>query len=75
MPTDNRVLLHHDNARPHKARATQEIIQELQWELLEHTPYNTDLVPSDLTLFGPLKTNLMAKVSLMKRLKRRYGSG
>jgi hypothetical protein len=29
------VLLHHDNARPHRARATQERIQELQWELLE----------------------------------------
>jgi histone-lysine N-methyltransferase SETMAR len=29
------VLLHHDNARPHTARATQEGIQELQWELLE----------------------------------------
>jgi hypothetical protein len=26
------VLLHHDNARPHTARATQERIQELQWE-------------------------------------------
>jgi histone-lysine N-methyltransferase SETMAR len=32
------VLLHHDNARPHTARATQERIQELQWELLEHPP-------------------------------------
>jgi hypothetical protein len=29
------VLLHHDNARPHTAQATQERIQELQWELLD----------------------------------------
>jgi hypothetical protein len=29
------VLLHHDNARTHTARATQERIQE-QWEVLEH---------------------------------------
>jgi histone-lysine N-methyltransferase SETMAR len=28
------VLLHHDNARPHTARTTQERIQELQWKLL-----------------------------------------
>jgi histone-lysine N-methyltransferase SETMAR len=27
------VLLHHDNARPHTARTTQERIQELQWAL------------------------------------------
>jgi histone-lysine N-methyltransferase SETMAR len=32
------VLFHRDNARSHRARATQERIQELQWELLEHPP-------------------------------------
>jgi hypothetical protein len=30
------VLLHHYNARSHAARETQERIQELMWELLEH---------------------------------------
>jgi hypothetical protein len=30
------VLLYNDNARPHTSQATQERIQELQWELLEH---------------------------------------
>jgi histone-lysine N-methyltransferase SETMAR len=50
------VLLPHDNARPHNtARATQERIQELLWELLEHPLYSPDLAPSDLHLFGPLK--------------------
>jgi histone-lysine N-methyltransferase SETMAR len=49
------VLLHHDNARPHRARATQERMQELQWELLEHPPCKQDLAPSDFHLFGPLK--------------------
>jgi hypothetical protein len=28
------VLLHHDHVRPNTAQATQERIQELQWELL-----------------------------------------
>jgi hypothetical protein len=49
------VLLHHNNARPHTARATEERIQELEWELLEHLPYRPDLAPSDFHLFGPLK--------------------
>jgi hypothetical protein len=30
------VLLHQDNARPHKARETQDKIQVLQWKLLQH---------------------------------------
>jgi histone-lysine N-methyltransferase SETMAR len=52
------VPLHHDDARPHTAQATQEIIQELQWGLLEHLPYSPDLAPSDFHLFDPLKKHL-----------------
>jgi histone-lysine N-methyltransferase SETMAR len=59
------VLLHHDNATPHTARATQNRIQELQWELLEHLPYSPDLDTSNLHLFGLLKTILVANISLM----------
>jgi histone-lysine N-methyltransferase SETMAR len=59
-PMARGVLLHHDNARPHTARATQDRIRELlvQWELLEHPPYSPDLAPSDFHLFGQLKTHL-----------------
>jgi hypothetical protein len=54
--------LHHDNTRPHTARATQGRIKELQWELLEHPPYSQDLVPSDFHLFGlPKKKHLVGK--------------
>jgi histone-lysine N-methyltransferase SETMAR len=55
------VLIHHDSARPHTARATQERVQELQWELLEHPPYSPDLAPSDFHLFGALKTILLQR--------------
>jgi histone-lysine N-methyltransferase SETMAR len=49
------VLLHHDNSRPHTARATRYRLQDLQWELLEHPPYSPDLAPSDFHLSGTLK--------------------
>jgi histone-lysine N-methyltransferase SETMAR len=52
------LLFHHDNARPHTARAIKERIQELQWELLVHPPYSSDFAPSDFHLFGPLKNHL-----------------
>jgi hypothetical protein len=55
------VLLYHDNVRPHTARATQERIQELQWELLEYPPYISDLAPSDFHPFAPLKHHLRGK--------------
>jgi hypothetical protein len=70
------VLLQHDNARPHTAQATQERIQELQWELLEHPPYRPDLALSDFHPFGLLKTTFVANISPMtKRLRRRCGNG
>jgi histone-lysine N-methyltransferase SETMAR len=55
------VLLHRDNARTHTALATQERIQELKWQLLDHPPYSLDLDPSDFHLFGPLKNQLGGK--------------
>jgi hypothetical protein len=55
------VLLHHDNARLHIARRTHERIQELQWELPEHLPYNPDLALSNFHLFGPLKNHRGSK--------------
>jgi hypothetical protein len=48
-------------ARPHTAQATQERIQELQWELLEHPPYSLDLAPTDIHLFGVLNNHLGGK--------------
>jgi hypothetical protein len=68
------ILLHRENAKSYTARASQERIQELQLELLEHPPYSPDLAPSNFHLFRLLKTTLVANVSLMKKLKRRCGS-
>jgi hypothetical protein len=57
------VQFHHDYARPHTARATQERIQELivHWELLEHPPYSLYLAPNDFHLFGPPKNHFGGK--------------
>jgi hypothetical protein len=54
----HRVILQHDNARPHTANMMKAAIQELDWEILPHPPYSPDLAPSDYHLFCFLSNNL-----------------
>lgn len=56
-----KVLLLHDNARPHMAGLTLETIINLGFEVLEHPPYSPDLAPSDYHLFGPIKNALRGR--------------
>jgi hypothetical protein len=37
------------------------VMQEQQWEVLEHPSHSPDLAPSNLDLFGPLKHHLSAE--------------
>jgi hypothetical protein len=39
-----------DNARPHRSRQTQQKLQDMGWEQLEHPPYSPDMAPSDFYL-------------------------
>ncbi|GBN64886.1 hypothetical protein AVEN_7506-1 [Araneus ventricosus] len=49
------ILLLHDNARPHSAGVTQNLIQQFGWEQFDHRPYSPDRAPSDCHLFLNLK--------------------
>ena len=51
----SKVLLQHDNARPHTSLKTREGIASFGWTTVTHPPYSPDLAPSDYHLFGPLK--------------------
>ncbi|GBN77099.1 hypothetical protein AVEN_117544-1 [Araneus ventricosus] len=51
----------HDNARPHTALVTRDLVQRFRWNVLEQPPYSPDLSPSDFHLFGPLKKHLAGR--------------
>lgn len=55
------VFLFHDNARPHTARQTQDLLESFRWDVFGHPPYSPDLAPSDFHLFPELKRHLGGK--------------
>jgi len=56
--TTSLILLLHDNARPHTARATIDALETVKFEVLSHSPYSPYLAPSDFHFFPHLKRDL-----------------
>ena len=57
----SRILLHQDNASAHKAKLTQDFLQEKGLHLLPHAPYSPDLAPCDFWLFPRVKALIAGK--------------
>jgi hypothetical protein len=57
------VMLLHDNAHPHTAAPTQSLPEHLNWEIFDHPPYSSVLVPIDYHLFTYLKNWLRSQLS------------
>lgn len=53
-----KVILQHDNARPHIARQVKQYLETLKREVLPHPPYSPDLAPSDYHLFRSMAHGL-----------------
>ncbi|GBN75952.1 Mariner Mos1 transposase [Araneus ventricosus] len=54
----SRVILQHDNARPHVANPVKTYLETLQCEVLPHPPYAPDIAPSDYHLFQSMEHGL-----------------
>jgi hypothetical protein len=54
----SRICLLHDNTRAHNVRATQQVLQIFNWEVLDNPSYSPDISPSDLCLFVHLKKHV-----------------
>ncbi|CAF1612299.1 unnamed protein product [Rotaria magnacalcarata] len=59
--TQDRIYYLHDNARPHVAKSTREILLKLEWITIPHPPYSPGLAPTDYHLFRSLSHHLREK--------------
>jgi len=50
-----RVILQHDNARPHVSKTITQKFNEWEWELLPHSSYSPDIAQSDYHLFRSME--------------------
>ena len=53
-----KVILLHDNARPHVAQVVKTYLETLKWDVLPHPPYSPDIAPSDYHLFRSMAHGL-----------------
>jgi len=53
-----KVIIQHDNARPHIHWAVKKYIEGTNWEVLPHPPYSPDIAPSDYHLFRSMQSAL-----------------
>ena len=53
-----KVILQHDNARPHVVKPVKTYLETLKWEVLPHPPYFLDIAPSDYYLFRSMAHGL-----------------
>ena len=56
----DRILLLHDNARPHTANLVRDKLQRLSWQTL-HPPYIPDLSPCAFQIFDYLKEDMRGR--------------
>ena len=57
LALQNPIILH-DSARGHTDAGVTDLLRRWQWEILEHTPYSTDMSPCDYDLSTKLQESL-----------------
>jgi len=54
----DKVILLHDNARPHVAKVVKKYLETFKWDVLPHPPYSPDIASFDYWLFRRMQHDL-----------------
>jgi len=69
----DKVILH-DNARPHVVKVVKKYLETLKWDVLPHSPYSPDIVPSDYWLFRRMQQVTGSLLSQKSKIGSQIGS-
>ncbi|GBP87493.1 Mariner Mos1 transposase [Eumeta japonica] len=61
----DKIILLHNNARPHVAVPVKNYLKTLDWEVLPHAPYSPNIAPSDYHLFRSMAHAVRAAVHIV----------
>jgi len=69
----DKIILLHDNARPHVAKVIKKYLETLKWDVLPHPPYSPDIAPSDYWLFQRMQQVTSSLLSQKSKIGSKIG--
>ena len=69
--THEKVILQHENARPHVVKPVETYLETLKWEVLPHPTYSPDIAPLIITCSG--QWNMVWLISSSAHIKTSKG--
>jgi len=70
----HKIILLHDNARPHVAKVLKKYLETLKWDVLSHLPYSPDIASSDYWLFRRMQQVTGSLISQKSKIGSKIGS-
>jgi len=70
----DKVILLHDNVRPHVAKVVKKYLETLKWDVLLHPSYSPNIAPSDYWLFRRLQQVADSLLSQKSKIGFKIGS-
>jgi len=68
--SSDKVILFHNNTRPHVVHKVKQAFYDLEWEIFSHSTYSPDIAQSDYHLFRLMQHAMLSKIHKIKQTSR-----